>query len=246
MDNQKPSPIEVGQRIKNIRQQEGLSMDDFGSKVDGKAKSGAVANWETGKNLPNSNRLKRIAEIGNVSVDFLLHGSRDLLGNEMPIHELSLFNYEIIKTRVTKIKGSKNLSMIVLIKLYHGENIQASFLNCRFISNNDLEINELHIDDIRYFDYVDLQPNTVEGQKQFFNNIRLNNLEDIVVFSDYRRLKKRVLKDFDSVFFQELYDKTVKENIKNSQLLADYTIQDGMNLYFIEDDYKFRLINITL
>ncbi|MGX7024130.1 helix-turn-helix domain-containing protein [Vagococcus hydrophili] len=74
MDNNKPSPIEVGQRIRNIRLEKGMSMDDFGFLIDGSAKSGTIANWETGKNLPNPNRLKRIAEIGNTTTLYLLYG----------------------------------------------------------------------------------------------------------------------------------------------------------------------------
>lgn len=69
-------PIEVGRRIRNIRTNiMGLSMDDFGHRIDGKAKSGTVSNWETGKNLPNNKRLRRIAELGDMSVDELLYGA---------------------------------------------------------------------------------------------------------------------------------------------------------------------------
>ena len=71
-------PKSVGQRIRNIRQILGDSMEQFAKKIDDKAKSGTVSNWETGKNLPNSKRLKRIAELGNVTVDYLLTGKSDI------------------------------------------------------------------------------------------------------------------------------------------------------------------------
>lgn len=64
----------LGMRIRSIRQSLGMTMDEFGSKIDNKAKSGTVANWEMGKNSPNNTRLKKIAELGNVSVSFLLYG----------------------------------------------------------------------------------------------------------------------------------------------------------------------------
>lgn len=69
----------LGSRIRAIRQQLGLSMEDFIERIDnkpGKGKSGTVNNWESGKNAPNKRRLKKIAELGGVSVDFLLHGSK--------------------------------------------------------------------------------------------------------------------------------------------------------------------------
>ncbi|WP_427813501.1 helix-turn-helix domain-containing protein [Enterococcus sp. 22-H-5-01] len=73
---------EVGNRIRNIRLNQGCNMTEFGKKLDnydpnGKTKSGTVSNWETGKNLPNNDRLKQIAEIGNTTVDYILYGSLD-------------------------------------------------------------------------------------------------------------------------------------------------------------------------
>ncbi|MEG2293544.1 MAG: helix-turn-helix transcriptional regulator [Carnobacterium sp.] len=64
----------IGERIKTIRLSLGLSMTDFAALIDNTAKSGTVSNWETGKNLPNNDRIKRIAEIGKVSIDYLKHG----------------------------------------------------------------------------------------------------------------------------------------------------------------------------
>lgn len=74
----KSSPNEVGMRIREIRKKLGLSMDSFAAKIDDKAKSGTVSNWESGKNLPNNERLKRIAELGNVSMPFLLEGKKTI------------------------------------------------------------------------------------------------------------------------------------------------------------------------
>lgn len=70
-----PDPKKVGNRIREIRKNLGLSMNDLAKRIDDKARSGTVSNWETGKNLPNNNRLKRIAEIGGISNDYLLYGS---------------------------------------------------------------------------------------------------------------------------------------------------------------------------
>lgn len=66
---------EVGKRIRKIRISLGLSMEEFAKKIDEKAKSGTVSNWETGKNLPNNERLKKIADLGNINVEYLLSGN---------------------------------------------------------------------------------------------------------------------------------------------------------------------------
>ena len=65
----------VGERIKRIREELGISMSDFALLIDDKAKSGTVANWETGKNLPNRKRLNKIAELGNITVNQLLNSN---------------------------------------------------------------------------------------------------------------------------------------------------------------------------
>lgn len=67
----------VGARIRKIRKDLGYSMEQFAKAIDDNAKSGTVSNWETGRNLPNNERIKRIAELGGFSVRYLLSGSRD-------------------------------------------------------------------------------------------------------------------------------------------------------------------------
>ncbi|CAM3133059.1 helix-turn-helix domain-containing protein [Lactiplantibacillus plajomi] len=64
-------------RIKAVRIKLGLTMEEFAQKIDEKASSGTVANWETGSNLPNATRLARIADLGHVSVPYLRGVSDD-------------------------------------------------------------------------------------------------------------------------------------------------------------------------
>lgn len=65
----------LGHRIKAIRQKLGLSMAEFGRLLDPPASKGAVSNWENDYNYPNNERLKRIAELGGITVDDLLYAS---------------------------------------------------------------------------------------------------------------------------------------------------------------------------
>lgn len=89
-------PKRVGYRIREIRKQLGLSMTAFANKIDDKSKSGTVSNWETGKNLPNNERLKRIAELGGISIDELLLGSlEDVVYSIMSdVAKLKRFNFK--------------------------------------------------------------------------------------------------------------------------------------------------------
>lgn len=70
------NPIEVGNRIKNIRKSKGLTLEEFGKFFENADKS-LVSKWERGKAIPNNSRLKMIAQFGDISVNELLYGSRD-------------------------------------------------------------------------------------------------------------------------------------------------------------------------
>lgn len=62
----------VGARIKAIRENVGMTMVEFGEWLE--TTQSSVSNWERGENLPNKYRIKRIATIGKISVQDLLHG----------------------------------------------------------------------------------------------------------------------------------------------------------------------------
>lgn len=79
--------IAVGKRIKNIRQENGYSMKEFGIEIGklistDRVKEGIISRWENGISLPNNERLKAIANLGNTTVDALLYGSlNERVGN---------------------------------------------------------------------------------------------------------------------------------------------------------------------
>lgn len=64
---------EVGQRIRTIRLEKNYTLKEFGELLD--TKIAAVSNWEKGRNLPAKDRMKKIALLGNVSVNYLLKGT---------------------------------------------------------------------------------------------------------------------------------------------------------------------------
>ena len=63
----------VGHRIKTIRTQKGLTMKEFGKLIEEAAQS-LVTRWENGTSIPNNERLKKIADLGGISVNELLYG----------------------------------------------------------------------------------------------------------------------------------------------------------------------------
>ena len=59
----------TGERIKDIRLELGETLEQFGERFN--TSKVTVFNWEKGRNLPNKSNLKKIAEIGGISVEEL-------------------------------------------------------------------------------------------------------------------------------------------------------------------------------
>ena len=66
----------TGEKIKQARKQCGLSQEQLSEKLC--VSRSAVAKWETGKGLPDVENLKALAQLLNVSVDFLLDDADSL------------------------------------------------------------------------------------------------------------------------------------------------------------------------
>lgn len=64
----------LGNRIKQHRQDKGLNMREFGELIDN-ASDSIVSRWEKDVSIPNSKRLKLIADDMNITVTELLNGS---------------------------------------------------------------------------------------------------------------------------------------------------------------------------
>lgn len=72
----------LGKRIKAIRKKLGKNQEEFGAMFTPPAPKSVVSRWEHGGS-PNKKRLAEIADIGNVSVDFLVNGSNHLTLTDM-------------------------------------------------------------------------------------------------------------------------------------------------------------------
>lgn len=105
---------QVGQRIKSIRLNLGLTAEQFGEKIDknSPASQSLVSRWERGINLPNRDRLKSIAKEAEISVNELLYGSPDKFIETVLIDDIKNKGrlYVVIKdylTRTTELYKDK-------------------------------------------------------------------------------------------------------------------------------------------
>ncbi|WP_454922784.1 helix-turn-helix domain-containing protein [Abiotrophia defectiva] len=89
----KVNNTEVGTRIKRIRLSKGMTLEEFG-KLFGASK-GSVQGWESGRNLPNPERLKSIAKVGDTTVEELLHGNKEQFIRQTAIELIRQYREDI-------------------------------------------------------------------------------------------------------------------------------------------------------
>lgn len=70
----------IGEKIKKARKEAGLSQEQLAEKLS--VSRSAVAKWESGAGMPDVNNLKVIAQLLDVSVDYLLDEDEKLSFNE--------------------------------------------------------------------------------------------------------------------------------------------------------------------
>lgn len=92
----------AGQRIKRIRKSNGYTMEAFGKLFNPPASKGLVRNWEHGDNLPSKDRLEKIAEIGNTTVDEIKYGTlSEYVGNVINHYLTTHADPEVFKAYTT-------------------------------------------------------------------------------------------------------------------------------------------------
>lgn len=75
----------VGKRIRTLRNELGLTGDEFGEKIN--VTKVAVSNWENGNRTPDTDTLVKIADLCDASVDWILGRTNERKG--------ILYNYDI-------------------------------------------------------------------------------------------------------------------------------------------------------
>lgn len=127
----KPNKKLVGKRIQAIRLEKGLTLKQFGemlgkiklkneieasSNVQNTVNKSNVLRWEQGISLPNKERLNKIAQLANITVNELLYGNNEydiedleqrLL--EIPIEERVELILRVFKETSKKHKRKKQL-----------------------------------------------------------------------------------------------------------------------------------------
>lgn len=68
----------IGSRIKQVRNEMGLTLKEFGNKFVPPASDSIVSRWERGVSIPSDDRLNKIAEMSDMSVFYITSGKKVL------------------------------------------------------------------------------------------------------------------------------------------------------------------------
>lgn len=67
--------MNIGEKIKRLRKDQDMSQAELGAKIGADARQ--ISNYENGKNIPGTETLISIAEVFNVSLDYLVKDNVD-------------------------------------------------------------------------------------------------------------------------------------------------------------------------
>ncbi|SLK13131.1 helix-turn-helix domain-containing protein [Bacillus toyonensis] len=168
----------LGQRIKLIRIKNGMTLEEFGKQILNANKS-IVSKWERGITVPNNERLAKIAEVGNVTIDYLL--SENPFDN-LPLEEKQYFE-----------KGQRQSAYVVIRKLSETLGIEFRDLAWQAGLYTDADIEEYRAKK------VSLESMT---PKEYEEEIKKQNKDYAI--EEYRRLNFPDLKDVlqqENVYF---------------------------------------------
>lgn len=228
------NPKNVGYRIRDIRKNKlGLSMSAFAKEIDDKSKSGTISNWETGKNLPNNERLKRIAELGETSVEYLLTGRevRDLNGNLIP-ENLRLFDCNFINYYENKLENSPVRVIYSFFKISKDD----KFYYCGIRSSVVLGSVDLSMRKAT----ITILSESLE-EDEFYNSADLSNIDfdndsnDFIPFincDDYLNSASLGNKDFRTVFLNDSMDRILNIVKQDNEMPFDDIDFNGNFHYF--------------
>lgn len=221
---------EIGKRINSIRIEKGDNLREFGERIarkmnipkDQAPADSLVSRWEKGKNRPNNERLKAIADIGGVSVEYLLYGGLDV----KKIYDECLLSL----SKLAEAQDTKNSDLEVdpLITV----EVEGLLVNDKLIEASELlsKIEE---------DFLPLLRGRIEKygatnlRKEFYARDRI--LAVVKAFTD-----KLGLNNFDEIFNKENEFPTIKEDLIYFSENIPYL--KGKNYVYVNTNENYQLL----
>ena len=200
---------EVSKKIHQIRLSKGMTLEEFGKQFN--TSKATVFNWEKGRNLPNKQNLKIIADLGNITVNELLYGYKEELmsfdtGEEFEAERRRIIDQ--IDSKKNSVEKSFINNKITLINMIKNE-IASIELELEKIDNNNSNSIYPENKDIIYFQLEELI-DTLE--------LKINEIENNPKYKFY-------------IFYNIIYLIAEKEDIELSDIKFQSDLYDGLTIY---------------
>lgn len=111
------SPLPLGERLKQLRRERGWSQADLAAKVA--ADAGQISRYENGRMTPSAEAIARLAEVLDVSADYLLietsprrplHAPENILGDRLTaVAELTDDELTVLRTVIDGLVAKNRL-----------------------------------------------------------------------------------------------------------------------------------------
>lgn len=155
----KKDKVTIGKRIEQIRNEKGMSQEEFGSLIDNAHKS-LVSKWEKGQSLPNNNRLKLIATLGRMNVNQLLYGDFNTFLYTL-VHEYKTSGkHTFFRNTLNQLEDDGQLNKVYTYLIDRVESLGFSYQDENKIISELESILSDHFDDFANFS-LDMAPEEI-------------------------------------------------------------------------------------
>lgn len=208
----------IGLRIKSIRQNLGMTLEEFGKLLN--AGKSNVRKWEIGASLPNPERIKNIAKLGNMTVDELLYGSLS----------------EHISRLLTALEVRLEFDKTIPTELH--KSILSNMRNRYFDSEGKL------IDDWFYYDSIeDLAQSFVYYSNKFIDMAKNGTLKEETILTSFITNVEKAFSEFlDYYNLSNLKDNDNSETSNSPEDIFNEELKDKVSELTLEYLNKLNLI----
>lgn len=117
----------TGFKIRQVRQDLGLSMEEFGKLFNPPASKGVVSNWENGYNKPNNERLKRLSEISKKPIEYFINSTFQFIDEETALSIFKKAYYDCLQNK----DGSISENEMRQLKYFNNEKLNDLILEAK-------------------------------------------------------------------------------------------------------------------
>lgn len=237
----------VGNMIKKIRISHGLTMEEFGTKVDNAHKS-LVSKWEKGMSLPNNNRLKIIADLGQISIEEVLYGENYYkLTIGLKVYDTLLKEFPELSecSKAEGMFGYSNFQYATSLRYFNKDTTEALIIKSidNVLRRKNTKINLIKDEAIFLFEILEVFTNEYTDNVKTNHNlisrvltIALENDDYISNYQTYKRLNDFTFNSDEFIGMANLVDESIDRKLVDELSNLNYQFIEDLNKLF--DKYK--------